>query len=540
MTSQDGAADAAARSRVLIPSAVASEMLEILAEYPNIDVDAQGEISQEELARVLPQADAVILRSNVTLTRELIDAAPRLRAIGRAGTGLDNVDVEAATRRGIVVMNTPGANAIATAEHTLAMLMTLARRIPAADRAVKSGSWERGRFQGVEVTGKTLGIVGLGKIGTQIARRAVALGMRVVAFDPFVAPDAPKDASIAFLSFDELLRTADFITVHTPLTPKTEKLLGAREFEKMRTGVRILNCARGGIVDEDALCDAIAAGKVAGAALDVYEVEPPTGRRVTTFEEIVTTPHLGGSTEEAQRNVGIAIARQIAEFLTRGVIVHAANAHPVTGETRAQLGPYVDLCERMGSMAAQLLEGAPVRVATTFHGERFAGDVEMLASSVLKGVLGVALEGYGVNVVNARSLARERGLEVVVAQGEEREDFTNLVRVRVEAPGDAHEIAGTQFGKTTSHVVSVDGFPLEVTPRGWMVVSLSDNVPGVIGRMGTLVGQHGGNINKMNNGSSGDGARALSTMSLDAEPPAGLLEALGQEPYFHWIRLVHL
>ena len=528
------------RCRVLIPSAVAPEMLKVLAEYPNIEVDAPGEISQAALGSVLPAADAVILRSNVTLTRELIDAAPRLRAVGRAGTGLDNVDVEAATRRGIVVMNTPGANAIATAEHTLAMLLSLARQIPAADRAVKAGRWERARFQGVEVTGKTLGIVGLGKIGTQIARRAVALGMHVIAFDPFVAPETSKDASIAFVSFDELLRSADFITVHTPLGPKTEKLLGAREFDKMRPGVRVLNCARGGIVDEEALCDAIAAGKVAGAALDVYEIEPPVGRRVTSFDEIITTPHLGGSTEEAQRNVGISIARQIAEFLTRGVIVHAVNAHPVTGETRAQLGPYVELCERMGSMAAQLLDGAPVRVSSTLHGERFAGDVEMLVASVLKGVLGVALEGYGVNVVNARSLARERGLEVLVAHGAEREDFTNLVRVRVESARDVHEVAGTQFGKTTSHVVNIDGFPLEVTPRGWMVVSLSDNVPGVIGRMGTLVGRHGGNINKMNNGSSGDGARALSTMSLDAAPPSALLEELGREPFFHWIRLVHL
>jgi D-3-phosphoglycerate dehydrogenase len=531
---------AAPKQRVLIPSKVAPEMLAVLREYPSIEVEAPGDLSQEELIRRLPQFDAVIIRSNNEITAEVLAASKRLRVVGRAGTGLDNIDVEAATRRGVVVMNTPGENAISTAEHTLSMLLALARRIPAADRSVKAGKWERGKFQGVEVCGKTLGIVGLGRIGVQIAKRAVAFGMRVVAYDPFVTAETVRDASIELAPFEDVLRKADFITVHTPLTPKTQHLLGRREFEMMRTGVRILNCARGGIVDEEALCDAIDAGKVAGAALDVYETEPPQGCRVTRYEQIVTTPHLGGSTEEAQRAVGVAIARQIGEFLAHDVITHAANAHHMTGESRALLGPYADVSERMGSMAAQLLTGPPVRVTITFHGERFKSGGEMLAAAALKGLLSVALEDSGVNTINARALARERGLEVSVVQAEERDDFTNLVRVRVESGEDAHEIAGTRFGKQTSHIVGIDGFPLEVVPRGWMIVALSENRPGVIGRMGTLVGQHGGNINKMNNGSSPDGARALSTMSLDAEPAAGMLEALAREPFFHWIRLVRL
>jgi D-3-phosphoglycerate dehydrogenase len=531
---------APAMQRVLIPSKVAPDMLAVLREYPSIEVDAPGDLTQDDLLRRIPEFDAVIVRSNNEITADILAASPRLRVVGRAGTGLDNVDVEAATRRGVVVMNTPGANAISTAEHTVSMMLALARRIPASDRSTKAGKWERSKFQGVEVCGKTLGIVGLGRIGVQIAKRAAAFGMRVVAYDPFVTPDMVRDDSIELLSFEELLRASDFITVHTPLTPKTQHLLGKREFDMMRKGVRVLNCARGGIIDEEALCDAIDRGRVAGAALDVYEVEPPQGSRVLDYEEIITTPHLGGSTEEAQRAVGVAIARQIGEFLAHGAITHAANAHAMNGETRALLGPYADVCERMGSMAAQLLTGAPERVAVTFHGERFKQGGEMLAAATLKGVLSVAMEGFGVNTINARALARERGLDVTVVQADERDDFTNLVRVRVESESDGHDIAGTRFGKRTSHIVGIDGFPLEVVPAGWMIVALSENRPGVIGRMGTIVGEHGGNINKMNNGSSPDGLRALSTISLDAEPAPGLVEALAREPFFHWIRLVHL
>jgi D-3-phosphoglycerate dehydrogenase / 2-oxoglutarate reductase len=526
--------------RVLIPSKVAPEMLEILRGYPDLEVDAPGNAPSEELRALLATADGVIIRSNNVLTRELIDGAPRLRVIGRAGVGLDNVDVEAATRRGIVVMNTPGENSIATAEHTFAMLMALARRIPAADRSVKEGRWERGRFQGVELFGKTLGIVGLGKIGMIVGKRAQAFGMHVLAFDPFVTPEMVRDEAIRLVNLEELLGTADFITVHTPLVAKTRHLIGAPELGLVKSGVRILNCARGGIVDEEALCDAIERGTVAGAALDVFEAEPPREGRVTRYDEIICTPHLGGSTAEAQRNVGIAIARQVGDFLTRGVVEHAANAAPVTGETRALLGPYFDICERMGSLAAQILSGPPQRLLVAFHGERFRGDVEILVAAALKGVLSVAMEGFGVNPVNARALARDRGLEVSVVRGPEREDFSNLVRVRIESQGDAHEITGTQFGKHGSHIVAIDDFPLEIEPRGWMIVALSANEPGIIGRMGTIVGRHGGNIHKMNNGCSPDGRAALSTMSLDEEPPPALVDELGREPYFHWIRLVRL
>jgi len=526
--------------RVLIPSKVAPEMLEILRGYPDLEVEAPGDVPPEGLAALLAAADGVIIRSNNMLTRELIEGAPRLRVIGRAGVGLDNVDVDAATRRGIVVMNTPGENSIATAEHTFAMLMAMARRIPAANRSVKEGRWERGRFQGVELFGKTLGIIGLGKIGTIVAKRAQAFGMHVVAHDPFVTPETVRDESIRLADLDDLLRLSDFITVHTPLVAKTRHLIGARELGIAKRGVRILNCARGGIIDEGALCDAVERGAVAGAALDVFETEPPRDARVTRSDEIICTPHLGGSTAEAQRNVGIAIARQVGDYLTRGVIEHAANAAPVTGETRALLGPYFDICERMGSLAAQILAGPPRQLLVAFHGERFRGDVEILVAAALKGVLSVAMEGFGVNPVNARALARDRGLEVSVVRGPEREDFSNLVRVRVASQDDAHEIAGTQFGKHGSHIVDIDGFPLEVEPHGWMIVALSVNEPGVIGRMGTIVGRHGGNIHKMNNGCSPDGRAALSTMSLDEEPPTALLDELGREPYFHWIRPVRL
>ncbi|MFQ5601213.1 MAG: phosphoglycerate dehydrogenase [Candidatus Krumholzibacteriia bacterium] len=526
--------------RILIPTKVAPEMLDILRAYDHIEVDAPGTLSPEELARALPEVDAVVIRSNNRITGELIEAAPRLRVVGRAGTGLDNVDVEAATRRGIVVMNTPGVNAISTAEHTISMLLSLARRVPAADRSVKEGRWERGRFQGVEVMGKTLGVIGLGRIGLQVAKRALGLGMEVITHDPYVSADTVMDETIHLVPLDELLATADFITVHTPLTPATRHLLGKDAFAKMRHGVRVVNCARGGIVDEEALCDAIDSGKVAGAALDVYESEPAAGRRVTRYDEIITTPHLGGSTREAQLNVGLAIARQVADFLTRGVIQNAANAAPISGETRAKVGPFLDISERMGSMAAQLLDGAVQSVSITVHGERFKGDLRMLSASVLKGLLSVCMEEYGVNLINAPALARERGIEVHVTDGAERDDFANLVRVRVESANDAHEISGTQFGKQEGRVVNIDSYPLEMKPQGAMLVTLSDNYPGIIGRMGSIIAKHGGNISKMNNGCSPDGSKSLSTMNLDEQPPEAMLEELSREPYFKWIRLVRL
>lgn len=528
------------RYRVLVPTKAAPDMLAVLREYAALDVDAAGDLTQEQLEKAIATADAVVIRSNNEITAQVLAAATRLRVVGRAGTGVDNVDVDAATQRGVLVMNTPGANSISTAEHTLSMMLALARRIPAADRSVKAGKWERGKFQGVELYGKTLGIVGLGRIGVLIARRAAAFGMKVMAYDPFVAPETLKDTSLQMAPLDDVLRAADFITVHTPLTPKTTHLISGREFALMRPGVRILNCARGGIVDEDALCDAIDAGKVAGAALDVFEQEPPAGSRVVGYDQIVMTPHLGASTEEAQRNVGIAIARQVAEFLCNGVISGAVNAHAVSGEAAAAFAPYFDLCQKMGSMAAQMVNGAPRRVTITFHGERFAGDVDLLVAIVLEGVLSHAVEGGTVSLVNSRALAKERGIEVEVVHGDERDDFASLVRVRVEAASGSHELAGSQFGKHTGHVVRIDEFPVEVEPRGAMIVTLSDNQPGVIGRMGTIVGKHGGNINKMNNGSAADGARALSTMSLDVPPGPALLEELGREPYFHWIRLVQL
>ncbi|UCE02777.1 MAG: phosphoglycerate dehydrogenase [Candidatus Latescibacterota bacterium] len=526
--------------RVLIPTRVAPEVVDALRSYDGLEVENPGEMSQEELGQALGGFDGVVIRSNNRITGEMIEAASRLRVVGRAGTGLDNVDVDTATRHGVVVMNTPGVNAIAAAEHTVALLLALARRLPAADRSVKQGRWERGRFLGVEVTAKTLGLIGLGRIGLQVARRALGLGMRVVAHDPFVRPDAVQDESIRLLALDELLAASHFISTHAPLVEGTRHLLNRDTFARMRDGVCIINCARGGIVDEEALCDAIDAGKVAGAALDVFEQEPPSGARVTRYDQIITTPHLGGSTREAQLAVGLAIARQVGDFLSQGIVQNAANAAPVTGQTRALVGPFLDLSERMGAMAAQLVEGPARRLTLTLHGERCTHDVRILAASVLKGLLSESMEEYGVNLVNAPTLARERGIELQVTEGSEREDFTNLICVRVESDADAHEVWGTQFGKWEGRVVNLDGYPLEMKPQGAMIVLLSANRPGVIGRLGGIIARHGGNISKMNNGCSPDGTRALSTLNLDEPPPDAMLEELRQEADFDWIRLVRL
>jgi len=320
------------RARVLVPSKVAPAMLDVLRAYETLDVDAPGDLTQQALAEAIVPADAVIIRSNNTMTAAVIGAAPRLRVIGRAGAGVDNVDVEAATRRGIVVMNTPGENAVATAEHTFAMLLSLARRIPAADSSIKAGKWERSRFQGMELYGKTLGIVGLGRIGREVARRAAAFGMKIIAFDPFLPEDAMIDSFVNLVGdLGEVLEASHFVTVHVPLSAETRALIGASEIARMRSGSYILNCARGGLVDEAALCDALDSGHLAGAALDVFETEPPGERRAVSHAKIVATPHVGGSTAEAQSRVGISIARQVGDFLTRGIAAHAVNVPPLAG-----------------------------------------------------------------------------------------------------------------------------------------------------------------------------------------------------------------
>jgi D-3-phosphoglycerate dehydrogenase len=504
-----------------------------------VRVDVIPTLPPDELARRIGPYAALVVRSATRVTAEVIEAGPALEVIGRAGVGLDNVDLEAATRRGIVCMNTPGGNTIAAAEHTMALLLAVARKVPQAHAHLRGGKWERERFLGAEVYGKTLGVVGLGRIGTEVARRAQGFQMAVVAYDPYLGTEVAERLGVELVDLEALLRRADFITVHLPLTKETRGLLGAAEIGRMKPGVRLVNCARGGIVDEAALAAAIQAGHVAGAGLDVFEREPPWGSPILDLEPVVVTPHLGASTEEAQSQVAIAIAQQVADLLLRGVVRHAVNAPSVDPDLLRELAPYLGLAVKLGSFLGQLAEGRMAEVRLTYAGEIGSHAVEPLTVTFLRGLLGVILE-ENVTDVNAPYLARQRGLRVVEAKTPVSEDYASLVTAEVLTDRGQWQVAGALFHRREPRIVQVDGFDLEAHAAGWMVVLTNDDVPGVIGRIGTLFGAHGINIAGMQLGRQRPGGRAVSILSLDTTVPDTVLAELRALPSIRSARLVRL
>jgi D-3-phosphoglycerate dehydrogenase len=504
-----------------------------------LDVDVVPTLPPEELARRIAPYAGLVVRSATRVTAAVIDAAPALEVIGRAGVGLDNVDVEAATRRGVICMNTPGGNTIAAAEHTMALLLAVARKVPQAHAHLRGGKWERERFLGTEVHGKTLGVIGLGRIGSEVARRAQGFGMTVVAYDPYLTVEVAQRLGVELVDLDALLERADFVSVHIPLTRETRSLLGAAELARARRGVRIVNCARGGIVDEAALAAAVQAGHVAGAALDVFEREPPWGSPVLDLDQVVVTPHLGASTEEAQTQVATAIAGQVADLLVRGVVRHAVNAPSVDPEQLRELAPYLALAVRLGSFLGQLAEGRMAEVHLTYAGEVAGHAVEPLTVTFLRGLLGVILE-ENVTDVNAPYLARQRGIRVVEARTPASEHFASLLTAELRTDRGTWQVAGTLFHRRDPRIVQLDGFELEAHATGWMVVLTNDDVPGVIGRIGTLFGAHGINIAGMQLGRQRPGGRAVSILNLDGAVPDAVLGELRALPHIRSARLVRL
>jgi D-3-phosphoglycerate dehydrogenase / 2-oxoglutarate reductase len=502
-------------------------------------VDVVPTLPPEELARRIGPYTGLVVRSATRVTAEVIDAAPALEVIGRAGVGLDNVDVEAATRRGIVCMTTPGGNTIAAAEHTMALLLAVARKLPQAHAHLRSGKWERDRFLGAEVYGKTLGIVGLGRIGTEVARRAQGFAMTVVAYDPYLGTEVAERLGVELVDLDALLARSDFISVHIPLTKETRGLIGAAELARAKPGVRIVNCARGGILDEAALAAAVRAGRVAGAGLDVFDREPPWGSPVLDLEPVVVTPHLGASTEEAQTQVAVAIAQQVADLLLRGMVRHAVNAPSVDPELLRELAPYLSLAVKLGSFLGQLAEGRMAEARLTYAGEIASHSIQPLTVTFLRGLLGVILE-ENVSDVNAPYLARQRGLRVVEAKTPVSENYASLLTAELVTDRGRWQVAGTLFHRREPRIVQVDGFDLEAHAAGWMVVLSNDDVPGVIGRIGTLFGAHGINIAGMQLGRQRPGGRAVSVLSLDSAVPDPTLAELRALPSIRSARLVRL
>lgn len=533
--------------RVLISDELAPEGLAVFARHPSLEIDDRPGLSPSDLIRIIPEYDGLVIRSGTKVTADVIAAADRLKVIGRAGVGVDNVDVPAATRRGIVVMNTPGGNNVTTAEHALSLLLACARLIPQANASLRSGKWERTKFTGTEVTGKTLGVIGLGNIGRIVADRARGLQMKVIAHDPFVTEET-KPLGTDLVPLDELYARADFITVHVPLTADTRHLIDATAIAKMKRGVRIVNCARGGIVDEAALAEAIATGQVAGAALDVFEAEPPAADHpLVTLPQVVATPHLGASTGEAQVNVAIAIAEQIAAFLDHGTITSAVNMPALTAEQREFLGPFLSLGEKLGSLAFQLANvgadahaGAPVAVAVEYSGDVVEQPTQAVTAAVLRGLL-VPILGDELNYVSAPALARERGLRVEETTAGKPSDFRNRVVVRVRfSSGVDHLVAGAVFGHGVGRLVKLDDFFLEAVPEGHILMLYNRDVPGVVGKVGTLLGANGVNIARLELGRERIGGRAVSLFHVDELIPEAVLAELRKLPEVIAAGLLHL
>lgn len=513
-----------AKAKVLIADKLSQDGIDLLKAEDGLQVDVKTGLSPAELAEVIGPYEGLIVRSATKVTAEVIQRANSLKVIGRAGVGLDNVDTKAATKRGIIVMNVPAGNTISTAEHTVAMLLSLSRRIPQAYVSLKSGLWERSKFVGTEVFGKTLGIVGLGKIGTQVAKRAQAFGMQILAFDPFLSSEKAKQLEFQMVDLPELYAKSDFITVHTPLTDETRHMISSEQIAGMKKGVRLINCARGGIIDENALKEAIESGHVAGAAIDVYEQEPPPkDHPLLKLEQIIATPHLGASTKEAQLNVAVDMVKQVADALLGRGIRNAVNMPSVDGRTLQIIQPYITLGERLGSLAEQLVGQKINEVSITYVGDMAKHDTSAVTLSVLKGIL-QPMVGENVNYVNASIIASERGIKVIEAKASRTEEFANLLTVDVRGDESKLVLQGTLSTRREPRIVKIDQYFVEVIPEGYMLLLKNQDKPGLIGSLGTLLGEAKINIAGMSNGRDEPGGTAITVVNIDNEVPAPVLD----------------
>lgn len=476
-------------------------------------------LAVEELREALSDVDGLVVRSETKVTPDLMNAALRLRVIGRAGVGVDNIDVPAATERGIVVMNAPDGNTITTAEHTIALLVSLARRVPQANTSLRDGRWERKRFIGVELQGKTLGILGLGRIGRVVASRARAFGMNILAYDPFIAPEQARDLELEIAPLDEVFVRADFLTVHTPLTQETRGIVGQQAFSKMKRGVRIINCARGGLIDERALLAAIKEGIVAGAALDVFEQEPPpVDHPLIALEEVISTPHLGASTTEAQEGVALTVAEQMRDYLLTGALRGAVNVPALGAQELNALQPYITLAESLGRFQAQLVDEAIREVRLEYAGEVAELDAAPVTRAFLAGLLRDV--SARVNVVNAFLIAEERGISVTASYKRGGSDFAPAIFTSVITTSGEQRVGGTLFGgfgqSGDGRITEINGFRIEAIPHGHMLVTRNHDVPGVIGRIGTMLGEHSVNISRFHLGRRERGGEAMAVIETDA------------------------
>ena len=525
--------------RVLVSDPLSSKGLEILGRAKNLKYDLKPGLSPEELKKIIPEYDGIIVRSETKLKSDLIEAGRRLKVIGRAGIGLDNVDLPAATKKGVVVMNTPQENAIAAAEHTIAMILSISRKIPQATASMKAGKWEKKKFMGVELYNKTLGLIGIGVIGTIVADRARGLKMKVIGYDPYLSKEIAEKKGVDLVSLDELLRRSDFISIHTPLTDETRNLIDRNAFPKMKEGVILVNCARGGIIHEKDLYDAIQGGKVAGAALDVFEKEPAVGNPLLELETVISTPHLGAATEEAQENVAIAISQQIVDFLTLGEARNAVNMPAVSPDILPSLRPYLRLGEQLGSFLGQISNYAIEEILIEYHGEVVEYGTKPITISVLKGLL-TPFVGETVNFVNAPVMAKERGIKITESTRAEAEDFASLIALRTRSKMEQNYIAGTLFGRKALRIVKLNDFFIEAIPEGHILLVNNYDKPGVIGNIGNALGSQNINIATMQFGRDQRGGNAISLLHLDVPLPPGTVGEILRLPNIISVRQIQL
>jgi D-3-phosphoglycerate dehydrogenase len=526
--------------KVLVSDPLSKEGVEVLRNN-KFKVDEVSKLSESELVKKIKGYDALIIRSGTTVTKKIIDSADKLKVIGRAGVGLDNVDVAAASKKGIVVMNAPAGNTVSTAEHAFSLMLSLSRNIPDANHSVKGGKWDRKKFMGVELYGKTLGVIGLGRIGTEVAKRALSFGMKIVAYDPFLSKEKARSLNVEPVNLDILLKSSDFITIHTPLTEETRHLIDDKAFKKMKNGVRIVNAARGGIIDEKALAKHLKSGKVGGAALDVYETEsePPVDSPIFNMDKVITTPHLGASTEEAQVNVAMDIARSVSDALLGKGFRNAANIPAMEEEALETLGPYVNLAERLGSIQAQLIDEPIKGITVNYIGDIANTDVAVVTRALLKGVFAPMLEEQ-VNYVNSLLIATERGIKVSEKKTSKITDFANLISVEFDTGKRKYFIMGTLFAKKEPRIIKMDKYYVEAIPDGYMLVVYNDDVPGIIGRIGTLMGKHGINIAEMSFGRDKKTGEAISLLNVDSEVPKTVVKTLKKAEHIKDVKQVRV
>jgi len=528
------------KPKVLVADSISPKGVELLESGGQLLVEVKTGLKENELLAIAAEYSAIVVRSQTKITAKVIEAAKQLKAVGRAGVGVDNVDVEAATRRGVIVMNTPGGNTVSTAEHAFSLLVSIARNIPQANASMKAGNWDRKSFEGVELHGKTIGIFGMGRIGTEIARRVIAFGMRAIAYDPYLSPSRARSLQVElFDDLDQVLAQSDFVTMHMPLTTETRHLINADRLAKMKRGARIVNCARGGLIDEQALFEALQSGQVAAAALDVYEIEPPPADfPLRSLANVVFTPHLGASTAEAQESVGIEIAEAIRSVLLEGVIRNAVNVPNIDAKTLAVIAPYLAFGEKLGRFLRQVAPRRCETLSINYSGRVNDFETSPISRYILKGFLEEA-GGGEVNPVNATSLAKTLGLKTIETKDSAAGEFTDLVDLQAVGHGETVSVAGTCIG-ASPRIVRINGRHVEARSVGVLLLLENHDVPGIVGQIGTVLGAHAVNIANMSLSRDHRGGEVLTVLNLDSVPDETIIESILANPNIRSAKVVRL